>query len=200
MTKAGFEPSACQTPQGPPDIKAASRCYRRDPWALTFPEPLVPVPREEPRPLVGIGWSRYWESPQCPGLVAIPQPSFPAPDKEISFASHPSSSERAEAGRVQPPGKPGLWSSKRPQPGTVASEEHRVQSQGGRDPRSSSASFYLVTSGKTLRLSFPICEMACLMGYWENYSKNDMWISCPKPRMCSETLPGSQWSCRAQGP
>lgn len=28
--------------------------------------------------------------------------------------------------------------------------------------------------------------MACLVGYWENYSKNDMWISCPKPRMCSE--------------
>ena len=141
VAEAGFEPSACQTPRGPPDIEAASRCYRRDLWALTFPEPLVPVPREEPRPLVGIGWSRYWESPQRPGLVAIPQPSFPAPDKEISFAPHPSSSDRAEAGRVQPPGKPGLWSSKRPQPGTVASEVHRVQSQGGRDPRSSSASF-----------------------------------------------------------
>ena len=30
----------------PPDLKAASRCYRRDLWALMFPEPLVLVPRE----------------------------------------------------------------------------------------------------------------------------------------------------------
>ena len=55
-----------------------------------------------------------------------------------------------------------------------------------------------MTSGKTLRLSFPICEMACLMGDLENYSKNDTWISYSEPRMCSE--PPARLTVVQQGP